>query len=100
MKRSDIRSILIVEEDNLDELFDIMNEKGIRISKIKDFEYLFTAELIYNMTRELIEQGFNDLKEVTEYVEDKEVLIFLSDCYYDIFEKTDIFFIDLKKISV
>ena len=102
LKKSQLKSILLLEEKYLDELFDIMNEYKIKISKVSDFKDMFTNEFIYSLTRELLDSYyFNDLSEITDYFDNIEVLVFLSDCFDDrLFLGTNIFYIDLEEVLV
>ena len=100
MDFNNIKSILILKEDDLDDLFDIMNDHKIKISDIKNFDYLFTNEFIYDMARYLIEElNYYDMEEVDKYLSDYDILMFFSDCEIDRFKKTDINYIGLKQKS-
>jgi len=96
MKLNQIKSLLIVPKSSIDYILDLMNDKNIKISDIKPFEYIFDKDFIYDMSRYLIEKiNFNDMKQVSEYIESNDVIMFFSDIDYNLFKKTDIIFINL-----
>lgn len=101
MNIRDIRSIVVFDENDMDELLDKMNDYHISVIEMNDIDELdFTVDNIYSFCHILIDvYGFYDLSEVIEYIESDNVKVLVSDCVRDVFRDTNIFFVNLQDLK-
>jgi hypothetical protein len=88
----DFNGVLIINDNDIDELLDLMNQYKFRIKSAHLGENLFTETLIHNLFYSLLKQGFDGLKQITEYINNNEITIFLTDCNSDIFNNPEMFY--------
>lgn len=98
MEAKDIKSVLILSDNDWDNLLDIMNTKKIEVMNLLEMPYILDHMSIYSLAHTLIDNyGYSDVKEVVEYLNKNEVTLLYSNTNFkSYFRNTNICFVNIE----
>jgi hypothetical protein len=90
-----LKSVIVANNLFIDEILDEMNKHQFKIEASNLYHDFFTEIVIHNLLVSLRKQGFDSLDEIIHYINNNEIMVFLSDLELDIFSNEEIYFTEI-----